>query len=490
MNIIFDIDDTITRETEFMMKYAPKYLKNKYNLDFKIINPNGYDVADVFGVEKILKDNNYPGNIEEEVKKINSSFWNKYFLKYMFYPLKPDTKKIIDNLINKGYKINFVSLRGKKTHETENMKQKFVRKKIVPFLTKMQLKFNGIKYNKLFLVETNEDKNKLAKELNATMIFDDNVEVLEKCNNIIPICVETPHNKFVNFRNENVIKVPFSLESIKNVIDNCGQKVKKTKIRKIKIYEKMFTENMYVLLRTFSKKKVINSLKPLVIGQENLPDFKGPNIFVSNHRNIKDPIITIAFLKNPTHFAALKRMFDNNENMFGKVGKNIGTYATTIFVKSMGCLPIARPTDENYRTINISTFTKIKEYLSMNSAVAIYPEGTINRKPDENGNILPLKSDQIFKLSRNGNAIIRPVAIIWVPKEANIENRVLLAFLKPIYTKGLTTEEISERWKKSVDVAIDAMNKIVEELIKISELNEEKEESIKIKKLINQIDQA
>ena len=142
MNIIFDIDDTITRETEFMMKYAPKYLKNKYNLDFKIINPNGYDVADVFGVEKILKDNNYPGNIEEEVKKINSSFWNKYFLKYMFYPLKPDTKKIIDNLINKGYKINFVSLRGKKTHETENMKQKFVRKKIVPFLTKMQLKFN------------------------------------------------------------------------------------------------------------------------------------------------------------------------------------------------------------------------------------------------------------------------------------------------------------------------------------------------------------
>ena len=252
----------------------------------------------------------------------------------------------------------------------------------------------------------------------------------------------------------------------------------------------MFTENMYVLLRTFSKKKVINSLKPLVIGQENLPDFKGPNIFVSNHRNIKDPIITIAFLKNPTHFAALKRMFDNNENMFGKVGKNIGTYATTIFVKSMGCLPIARPTDENYRTINISTFTKIKEYLSMNSAVAIYPEGTINRKPDENGNILPLKSDQIFKLSRNGNAIIRPVAIIWVPKEANIENRVLLAFLKPIYTKGLTTEEISERWKKSVDVAIDAMNKIVEELIKISELNEEKEESIKIKKLINQIDQA
>ncbi len=489
MNIIFDIDDTITKETEFMMKYAPKYLKSKYNLDFKVINPNGYDVAEVFGVEKILKDNNYPGNIEEEVKKINSSFWNKYFLKYMFYPLKPDTKRIIDNLINKGYKINFVSLRGKKTYETENIKQKFVRKKIVPFLTKMQLKFNGIKYNKLFLVETNEHKNKLAKELNAEMIFDDNIDVLENSNNIIPICVETPHNKLVEFKNEKVIKIPFTFSEINDLLENCGKKIKTNKIKRIKFYEKAFTENTYVLLRTFSKKKIISKLKPLVIGQENIPSMKGPNIYVSNHRNIKDPIITIAFLKNPTHFAALKRMFDNNENMFGKVGKNIGTYATTIFVKSMGCLPIARPTDENYRTINISTFAKIKEYLSMDSSVAIYPEGTINRKPDENGNILPLKSDQIFKLSKDGNAIIRPVAIIWVPKEAKIENRVLIAFLKPIYTKGLTTEEISYLWKNSVDKAIDAMNKIMEELIKISNLNAKQEDSQEIKQLIKKINE-
>lgn len=488
MNIIFDIDDTITKETEFMMKYAPKYLKSKYNLDFKVINPNGYDVAEVFGVEKILKDNNYPGNIEEEVKKINSSFWNKYFLRYMFYPLKSETKKIIDDLISKGYKINFVSLRGKKTHEVENFKQKFVRKKIVPLLTKLQLKLNGIKYNKIFLVEKNDDKNKLANELNATMIFDDNIDVLEKSSNIIPVCVETSHNKSFEFKNENVIKIPFTLEAVNNVVGNRKIKQKK-RIRKIKIYEKMFTENTYVLLRTFSKKKIISKLKPLVIGQENIPSMKGPNIYVSNHRNIKDPIITIAFLKNPTHFAALKRMFDNNENMFGKVGKNIGTYATTIFVKSMGCLPIARPTDQNYKTINISTLAKMKEYLSMNSAVAIYPEGTINRKPDENGNILPLKSDQIFRLSKDGNAIIRPVAIVWVPKEAKIENRVLIAFLKPIYTKGLTTEEISNLWKSSVNNAIDAMNKIMEELIRISKLNEKQEDSLEIKRLIKKIDQ-
>lgn len=491
MNIIFDIDDTITNETEFMIKYAPIYLKKKYNLDVYVVNPNGYGVSEVFGLEEVFKNNGFVGDMATQLKKIDQSFWNKYFMKYMFYPIKKDAAKTISELRSRGYKINFVSLRGKKDKEQETIKEKLIRTKIIPFLTKIQLKRNHIKYDRLILVEKNEDKIQIAKELNASIIFDDNVQVLEKADNMIPICIETPHNTLTNFKNDNVIKIPFSFESIKSLIEDYEKrkiliKSPKRKIKKLKIYKKMFTETVYTLLRNCGKEKVVKKFNPIVIGEENLPKLKGPNLFVSNHRNIKDPLITIAILENPTHFAALKRMFDYKENMFGHVGKNCGTYATTLLVKSMGCLPIARPTDDNYMKINMDSFKKIKEYLADDTSVAIYPEGTLNRDPITSGNLLPLKSNQTFKVARNGSAIIRPVAIVWVPDNIKIKNRVLIAFLKPIYTRGLSVEEVSEMWKNAVNEAIDAMNKIIDEL------NNDHEadylcENEKVKQLINQV---
>lgn len=493
MNLLFDIDDTITNETDFMIKYAPIYLKKKYGLNVQVVNPHGYDVVEVFGLKEKLKDNaKFYLNLEAKLEEINKSFWNKYFIKYIFYPIKKDARKIICDLRNRGYKINFASLRGKKTKEKESLKDKFVRTKIVLFLTKLQLKLNHIKYDKLILVEKNEDKINIANELNAKIVFDDNVEVLEKVQNSVAVCVKASHNVNVNFKNENVVKLPFSFEAINNFVAECEDKKRfiksgKRKISKLKIYKKALTETTYRLLRTCSKHKIIKEFKPLVIGEDNLPKFKGPNMFVGNHRNIKDPLIIISLLKNPTHFAALKRMFEYNDNLFGKVGKNLGTVATTWFVKSMGALPIARPTDEDYRKVNLKTFRDIMDYLDSDSSVTIYPEGTLNRNPKEDGNILPLKSDQTFRVAENGRAIIRPVAIVWVPKEIKIENRVLIAFLKPINTYGLKTEQILERWHNSVNGAIDSMNKIIEELDQINQSNYSSSNNEKILELSNNI---
>ncbi len=493
MNLLFDIDDTITNETDFMIKYAPIYLKKKYGLNVQITNPHGYNVVEVFGLKEKLKDNaKFYLNLEAKLDEINKSFWNKYFIRYLFYPIKKDASKIISDLRKQGYKINFASLRGRKTKENEKLKDKFIRTKIVPFLTKMQLKLNHIKYDKVFLVEKNEDKINIANELNAKIVFDDSVEVLENVENSIAVCVQTPHNINVNFKNKNVVKLPFSFEEIKHFITDYEEKKillapSKRKISKLKIYKKALTEKTYKLLRVCSKHKIIKAFKPLVIGEDNLPKLKGPNMFVGNHRNIKDPLIVISLLKNPTHFAALKRMFEYKDNLFGKVGKNVGTIATTLFVKSMGALPIARPTDENYRKVNLKTFRDIMDYLATDSSVTIYPEGTLNRNPKEDGNILPLKSDQTFRVAENGRAIIRPVAIVWVPEDVKIENRVLIAFLKPIYTHGLKTEQILERWYNSVNGAIDSMNQIISELDKIGKSNYPSSNSEKIRKLSNDI---
>ena len=47
---IFEIDDTITCEIEFMMKRVPQYLK-EYKCTFHVINEYGYDVSEVFGIK-------------------------------------------------------------------------------------------------------------------------------------------------------------------------------------------------------------------------------------------------------------------------------------------------------------------------------------------------------------------------------------------------------------------------------------------------------
>ena len=151
------------------------------------------------------------------------------------------------------------------------------------------------------------------------------------------------------------------------------KKKNKKRIKNLKIYQKIYTETFYKIARKVGKNYVIKHYNPIIFGEENIPKNKEATVFVSNHRNIKDPLIMIALLKNPTHFAALQRMFEYNENMFGPVGKNIGTFFTTVLVHSMGCLPVARPTDENYQLINLQTFKYIDEYLKMGSSIGIFP---------------------------------------------------------------------------------------------------------------------
>ncbi len=475
MNVIFDIDGTITKETEFMLKYAPRYLRKKFNTEFRVVHPNGYDVSEVFGVGEFLTQLGYGReDVEEKTKKINSGFWNKNFIKYMFYPIKSDARKIVNDLKEKDCKITFASLRGKRTKENETYKDTFIRTKVVPFLTKMQLRINHIAYDDVILVEDNMEKINIAREKAAKIIFDDNVQVLENVDeSMIPVCIKEPHNELVQFKNDNVIRIALEYEEVFQLMKK-KKLIKRTNsymsnLKNLTIYQKLGTEIMYRIVRNIGKGFVLKKYNPFIIGEENLPKEKGADVFIGNHRNIKDPLITIVSLKNPTHFAALKRMFEYHENMFGTVGKNMGTLVTTLFVKSIGALPIARSTDTDYVMTNLQTFKYVDEYLENKSAFAIYPEGTLNRNPEKDGNILPLKSDYAFKIAEDGKGIVRPVAIVWVPDEISIENRVFIAYLKPIYTENMKATEISKVWNESMNNAIDAINQMIEELRNVTD---------------------
>lgn len=50
MNIIFDIDGTITDFEKFVLKRATPYIKKKYGID--ATNLDGYDIDQVFELEK------------------------------------------------------------------------------------------------------------------------------------------------------------------------------------------------------------------------------------------------------------------------------------------------------------------------------------------------------------------------------------------------------------------------------------------------------
>ena len=157
--VVFDIDDTITYETEFLKQHAPKFLKDKYDIDIVIKNENGYNLEEIYDLNNILVKT---GLNEEEAKykskKITNDFWNSNFIKYNLKKVRPGVKDLIHQLKKDGYDIHFVSLRGKKTKENDTKLNEFVRLKIVPLITKILLFSNGIKYDKLTLVKNEEEK--------------------------------------------------------------------------------------------------------------------------------------------------------------------------------------------------------------------------------------------------------------------------------------------------------------------------------------------
>ncbi len=169
MNIIFDIDDTITDETGFLLKYAPGYLKKHYGIETQVKNPDGYNVSEVFGLYEIFRRDSSLSekDIEEKCRKAVNGFWNSHFLRYMFYPIREDAAKVIAALNRKNCHISFVTLRGRKTHDNETKLQCLVRKRIVPLLTAMQLKINHINYDRLIMAETSEEKIETVMKLKA-----------------------------------------------------------------------------------------------------------------------------------------------------------------------------------------------------------------------------------------------------------------------------------------------------------------------------------
>ena len=447
MNIVFDIDDTITDETGFVMKYAPTYLKRRYKIDPIIKNPYGYNISEIFGIND---------------KHIENNFWNHYFILYILQPLRAGVRKTINTLKADGYSIYFVSKRGKKTSDRDTFLNKLIRTEVVPLLTQLQLSINRIKYNQIKIVQTDEEKSEFIKKLRPSFVFDDQLNILQEVSEFtMAVCMETNH--CAELLSSKIVKVSSFdqvLDIVLNNSDLSGRKKNKVKnnYKNVKRTEYVFTETFYRIIRFLGRRFFLIKYKPIVRGKELIPCDKRAVVFVGNHRNNLDPLIATLFLKKPVHWAALLRLFEAKENLFGRDDIWLLRKLSSCIIKWMGAFPIARPEDTDFRKINVLSLLKMDEYIKHNSSIGFFPEGTINRNPEKQ-NVLPLASDVVFSIAKRNEVWIQPFAIVWASKDANILNKCIIIFSEPIETCGMNTAEIKETWEYEVNRSIDKAKK-------------------------------
>lgn len=465
--VVFDIDGTLTDEVGFMRKHAPTFLEKVYGFHVSEMNKNAYGLADMYDLKTVLLAEGY---LEEEAevraRKISQEFWNRYFVKYCAEPVREGAKETVAALKEMGYEIHIVSMRGKITKKEERLKDRIIRKKIVPLLTKWQLWKAGIRADHMELPVSIEKKLEYVQALNPEYYFEDQCELINSAAQVISktskvVCVSTDYNAKFEFA-ENVMRIKcFRDESLKSEL--CEGAKLDSKTAKHKREANIFYRVAKVLGGPF----VYAIYRPIIFGKRNIP--KNRSIaFVGNHRSKSDPIIMIAIAKQMIHWAALQRMFNGGEDLFSSTKSRFRCNFSARLLRWMGAVPIARPEDADYQNINLQTIKFLTLQLKeKQDSIGFFPEGTLNRNPEKE-NVLPLKSSRVFKIATMTKCYLQPFSIVWIPKNKVIKNRVIVMFSYPINCENRSVDELSEMWKATVEENIQIANEFITSMDVIS----------------------
>ena len=478
---IFDIDDTIVEETAFMLENAPRFLKKKYNIDAQVVNPNGYDLKEVYDLAQRFRQ--LGCNSEQAAQKanyVNQEFWNRNFARYCSQPIRKGVKETVELLRSEGYKIVFLSLRGKRKDGKQTIKER-IKLFFVYRLTAAQLHRGKIRADIIRLVKNKEEKLEYIRAMNPNIVFEDRADIVQEISTVAKVfCVNTPHNEKVQF-NSNVIRIDsFDMQKVKNAICRAddGEPKKQTLLQKRLTHKKCIrnrdfipkglTEFVYSAVCIIGRPIALRKYRPIVIGAENIPK-RGSVVFAGNHRNKLDPVLIGATSPRRIHWGALLRMFQGKENLFNSTTKPIPCHLSAAFITAMGAVPIARKTDTDYLKINMESIRKLCQILIWGGAAGLFPEGTLNRRPEE-CNILPLKSDRVFKMAMDTDSLIIPVSVVWLPEELNVKNKVIISYGMPINSRNKTAHELSELWQEAVNYGIEAAKEMIDKNQEVEKL--------------------
>lgn len=458
---IFDIDDTITYESDFLRKYGPKFLE-KENLKAIIVDERGYCLDEIYGLRDQFMERGYSlKEAEVETNKLVDKFWKLYFIKYNFCRIRPGVSNLINELKKNGYQIHILSLRGKRQKgSTLNGNVQF---EMVSKITKLMLRMNHIYYDRLRLVSDLKEKLDYIKYCFPEILFEDQISIIKNIDRrIVRVLISNIHNLDKD--------LPEGIIRLNNYIDCLPIKKFITHINNDGV-RKNFKIKLIDFLQYITKKIVgwyfCIRFQPIVIGEDNIP-LKGSMIFVGNHRNNLDPIFISITSHKAIHWAALLRLFQGKEDVFSTKSGKIRKKLFSKFICYMGALPIARPTDSNYVNINIKTISHLALLLRMGASVGFFPEGTINREPLEN-DILPLKSNRVFRMAVETDSYVQPFSIVWIPDELGIRNKLIITYAIPINAHNREKKEVRDLWQEVEICNINRSNELIEELLKEKE---------------------
>lgn len=219
----FDIVDTVTYETEYLIKHAPRFLK-KYGFCSENLNPFAYSMREKYGLEQqMLQQGVLPETLKEEAIRFEQQFWIRSFVRYNFTKARFGVKTLIQDLRKNIFQIFFLSVRGSGVYEGKHNAIKIV----VKFITVVNFLIHGIKYDNIIFVNNLEEKAEYIKFLNPELIFEDQISLLEKVqqenDGIKGFLINNPHNERKKLP-ENTIRIYEFQEALKSIYEGAPSK--------------------------------------------------------------------------------------------------------------------------------------------------------------------------------------------------------------------------------------------------------------------------
>ena len=196
MNIGIDIDGVLTDIEQWQLDYGSKVVFEKYHTG--IINPEGYDIKEIFDVDK---------NLDDE-------FWRKYLYAYAKNePARKFANEVTKKLKEDGNKVYIITARfltDRDTDEGQKMRE----------IVRNWLKENEIYYDEIIF--SPDDKLEICLNNNIDVMIDDKVENINEISKHIPvICFNAGYNK--ECKGENVYRA-YSWYDVYNKIKEISNK--------------------------------------------------------------------------------------------------------------------------------------------------------------------------------------------------------------------------------------------------------------------------
>ncbi len=454
MKIVFDTDGTVTDFNSFIRKEAIPYFEKNYNM--KVIYEDKLEVEDIMDMENFfMKEKNVT---KEEAKKLTKKCLDKFWISHRFVKFslldrfRPGVKKYINQAIKDGHEIKIVTSRAKTS------KKDFIGL-IARNFTILQYKFNGVKVSAKDFTFCKDDAEKIEKikNINPEIAFDDKEFMINGLNDIgvKTITVKGNHNNCIKETENNKVIDSFDTTIINSKLEKLIGSRKLQYLNRTAIAKRFFDKKLKLI------KPAVDSLfKPIVLNENNLINTTDEGILIApNHVKTVDPFVLNSAINYRIHWVALKRFFSATDSIFNNNKNNKLCSITSNVLKKMECIPIERKCD-NPNANNTESLKDIVGFLNINSAVAIFPEGTTRK---EAGKDFGEFDSTFLKIAKKTDSWVQPVNTYWI-KDDKVKSKVIINFGKAFKIDNLS---INEAYLKYLSIQQQLLN---ENKIKYEEL--------------------